>query len=147
MVVSGDAPSLDIAYKLVEYAGTPRIKTSANKVTLPGRKQVFRAANATGGFYADLIALAGEAGSAVAREFKPPPVETVELLYKAISSGQRVGPRPTLTEARERLLDALGRLESRYKDLEQPQAYPVKLTTALNALTTNERIRAEKRQG
>ena len=42
MAVSEDAPSLDMAYKLVEYAGRPRMKLSTKKVLYPGRKQVFR---------------------------------------------------------------------------------------------------------
>jgi nicotinate phosphoribosyltransferase len=40
--VSRDAPSLDIAYKLVSYAGEGRIKLSPGKPVLPGRKQVYR---------------------------------------------------------------------------------------------------------
>jgi len=146
MTVSGDAPSLDIAYKLVEYAGTPRIKTSTNKVTLPGRKQIYRALNGSGGFYADIISLADESASAVRREFKPEPSIAEPLMEKCISAGQRVGSRPTLNESRERLLAALNKLEGRYKDLEQPQNYLVKLSTALNAMMANERARAERRQ-
>jgi nicotinate phosphoribosyltransferase len=42
MGVSRDAPAIDIAYKLVEYAGKPRMKTSTGKATLPGPKQVYR---------------------------------------------------------------------------------------------------------
>jgi nicotinate phosphoribosyltransferase len=42
MGVSDDAPALDMAYKLVEYAGRGRIKLSQGKALLPGRKQVFR---------------------------------------------------------------------------------------------------------
>ena len=42
MSVSADAPALDIAYKLTEYAGSGRMKLSARKGTMPGRKQVFR---------------------------------------------------------------------------------------------------------
>ena len=42
MGVSSDAPSLDIAYKLVEIAGRGRLKLSTGKALLPGRKQVFR---------------------------------------------------------------------------------------------------------
>jgi nicotinate phosphoribosyltransferase len=42
MTVSGDAPALDIAYKLSEYGGQGRTKLSRNKPILPGRKQVFR---------------------------------------------------------------------------------------------------------
>jgi nicotinate phosphoribosyltransferase len=42
MSVSEDAPALDIAYKLAEYAGVGRTKLSRNKPILPGRKQIFR---------------------------------------------------------------------------------------------------------
>ena len=42
MGISADAPDLDIAYKLVEYAGVGRMKLSAGKLTLPGAKQIFR---------------------------------------------------------------------------------------------------------
>ncbi len=42
LVTSADAPSLNCAYKLVEYAGSPRMKLSSGKATLPGPKQVFR---------------------------------------------------------------------------------------------------------
>ena len=42
MAVSADAPELDMAYKLVEYAGKGRFKLSLGKTLYPGRKQVFR---------------------------------------------------------------------------------------------------------
>ncbi len=42
MGVSEDAPSLDIAYKLCEYAGRGRLKLSTGKPILPGPKQIFR---------------------------------------------------------------------------------------------------------
>ena len=47
MGVSADAPSLDSAYKLVEYDGRPMLKLSEHKATEPGRKQVFRGRRAT----------------------------------------------------------------------------------------------------
>lgn len=42
MGTSADRPYLDSAYKLCGYAGRPRMKLSAEKSNLPGRKQVFR---------------------------------------------------------------------------------------------------------
>jgi nicotinate phosphoribosyltransferase len=42
MVISTDAPDIDCAYKLVEYAGHSRLKASAGKTLFPGRKQVWR---------------------------------------------------------------------------------------------------------
>jgi nicotinate phosphoribosyltransferase len=41
MGTAADAPYLDTAYKLVEFAGRPVFKLSTGKATLPGRKQVF----------------------------------------------------------------------------------------------------------
>jgi nicotinate phosphoribosyltransferase len=42
LAVMDDASHLDMAYKLVEYAGQGRLKLSARKVLHPGRKQIFR---------------------------------------------------------------------------------------------------------
>jgi nicotinate phosphoribosyltransferase len=58
--VSADAPSLDMAYKLQEYAGRPRRKRSPGKETLPGAKQVFRARGPHGGSIVDCVALMNE---------------------------------------------------------------------------------------
>jgi nicotinate phosphoribosyltransferase len=147
MVVSADAPALDVAYKLAEYKGQPRLKTSEGKLSMPGRKQVFRARNAQGGFYGDIISLADEGATTVAREFKPAPSEVTPLLARQFSGGRRLATRPALSESRERLLDELGRLEQRYKDLQRPDTYPVRHTSALNAMIVSEKLRAEKRQG
>jgi nicotinate phosphoribosyltransferase len=146
MVVSADAPSLDLAYKLAEFRGIPRLKTSTNKTTLPGRKQWFRAFNSNGGFYADVIGLADEGVTTVAREFKPPSGEVLPMMQPQFNEGYRIGQRPALTETREQLLESLAKLEQRYKDLEKPATYPVKRTAALNAMLIDERMRAEKRQ-
>jgi nicotinate phosphoribosyltransferase len=42
MGVSADAPAMDIAYKLCEYADKGRLKLSSGKPILPGSKQIFR---------------------------------------------------------------------------------------------------------
>ena len=42
LTTSSDAPALDCAYKIQEYAGLPRRKYAAGKATWPGRKQVWR---------------------------------------------------------------------------------------------------------
>jgi nicotinate phosphoribosyltransferase len=42
MGTSADQPALDSAYKLCSYAGEPRMKLSAEKSNLPGRKQIIR---------------------------------------------------------------------------------------------------------
>src|SRR5213593_664535 len=59
MATSADAPFLDTAYKLVEYAGVARMKHSQDKTTLPGRKQIFRERSGQTA-HRDIIGLAGE---------------------------------------------------------------------------------------
>ncbi len=59
MGVSIDAPALDIAYKLCEYAGRGRLKLSAGKPVLPGPKQIFRVEE-NGQAFRDTIARADE---------------------------------------------------------------------------------------
>ncbi len=54
---SADAPSMDMAYKLVRYEGRPVLKLSSGKVTLADEKQVYRRSNAEGAFVGDTIAL------------------------------------------------------------------------------------------
>ncbi len=146
MVVSADAPSLDVSYKLVEYKGTPRIKTSEGKPSLPGRKQVFRAANTAGNFYGDLIGLADEGIASATGEFRPAPAAVTPLLAQHVRAGRPLAPRGTLGQSRERFLEGFARLEARYKDLERPDAYPVRYTAALKAMLISEKLRAEKRQ-
>lgn len=77
MAVSRDAPDLDMAYKLVEYAGQPRLKLSAAKATHPGRKQVFRAYH-EGRMEEDVIARCDEQ-----RPGRP-------LLERVVRGGQRL---------------------------------------------------------
>ena len=48
MGTSADAPKIDMAYKLVEYAGQGRLKLSSGKQILPGAKQVWRHRDADG---------------------------------------------------------------------------------------------------
>src|SRR3970040_969674 len=57
MVTSADAPFLDCAYKLQEYAGRARRKRSEGKATWPGRKQVYRAFDASGVMTGDVLTL------------------------------------------------------------------------------------------
>jgi len=87
--VSSDAPALDIAYKLVEYAGCGRTKTSPGKPILPGRKQIFRQEE-NGTAQRDLLAGVDEQ-----HEGRP-------LLRQVMRGGRRDGlPRPSLEESRE----------------------------------------------
>ena len=85
-----DAPSLDCAYKLQEYAGTPRRKLSEGKQTWPGRKQVWRAYDAQGRMRGDVLSLETDRQAG----------ET--LIEQVMRGGKRLAPAPTLAQIRAR---------------------------------------------
>lgn len=122
MGVSSDAPALDIAYKLVEYAGRGRMKLSQNKATLPGRKQVFRHTR-NGRFSDDTIALASEL------------IDGEPLLLKAMENGRRLRPPESLEDCRSRRKTQIESLPGNLLELQPADPpYPVKLSSGVMAL-------------
>jgi nicotinate phosphoribosyltransferase len=119
-VVSSDAPALDSVYKLVAYAGKSRLKLSADKATLPGKKQVFR--RLAGDFMAeDVIGLADEA------------IEGTPLLPDVMVDGHRTqAGRRTLAEVRDYTRQQVERLPLALRGLTPAlQPYPVLLSDGL----------------
>jgi nicotinate phosphoribosyltransferase len=122
MDTSADAPYLDCAYKLVEYAGKARRKRSEGKVLWPGRKQVFRKYDETGRMAGDLLSLEED------------PAEGERLIEPVMRQGRRVGAQESLIEARQRTLRELDRLPEPLKRLERVGEYPVAVSDALRKL-------------
>jgi len=143
LTVSDDAQSADYTYKLSEYRGRPRLKTSAGKITVPGRKQVFRALDNRGHFSSDLIGLLDEGASSAAREFKPAASKITPMLETVFENGKRAAVRPTLTQSREHFTSQFAMLNEKQRALTSPAQYSVRLTAALNAMMISEKLRAE----
>jgi nicotinate phosphoribosyltransferase len=127
MGTSADRPYVDIIYKLCERANEkgefiPVMKLSEGKVTLPGRKQVFRFSDEKGNFVKDIIALEGE------------DIDGEPLLIKVMERGKIVYELPSLEEIRRRALDNLTRLPDKYKRLKKAAKYPVRLSPKLRRL-------------
>lgn len=78
-----DAAALELAYKLTEYAGEPRMKNSSGKTSWPGAKQVFRQYDGQGQVARDVIAGAHE--SFAGTPLLEPVMESGELLADAIA--------------------------------------------------------------
>lgn len=146
LTTSEDAPSADYTYKLSEYDGRPRLKTSAGKISLPGRKQVFRALDASGRYRGDIIGLIDESPTSIKREFKPEAESVTAMLEVLLENGKRVSAQPTLDEARECFLKSFEALDSRHKAIRNPDPYPVKQSAALGAMIISEKLRAETLQ-
>lgn len=121
MSVSGDAPAIDVAYKLTEYAGTGRMKLSTQKQTLPGRKQVFREFR-DGGALHDTIARHDE---------KCP---GTPLLQPVMRKGRRLAAAPPLADIRNHAREAVAALPAVLLSLTPThQPYPVSISPALAA--------------
>jgi len=118
--VSADAPYLDTVYKLVEYDGRPTAKLSPEKVSRPGRKQVFRGAT-TGD---DVLGLRGE----------EPPAGTRPLLVRVMAEGRRTAQDEPLDAARERFRNDLERLPDTARDLFSSVAPEPNISDALDSL-------------
>jgi nicotinate phosphoribosyltransferase len=131
MGVSADAPYLDSAYKLVEYDGRPMIKLSSNKISAPGRKQVFRGPDS------DTIGLREE----------PLPDGHEPLLVPVMRGGQRSGPRRTLDTARALFRADVEQLPGAAKAIGDPRPVEPRTSDALAALTERAREDALRRAG
>jgi nicotinate phosphoribosyltransferase len=123
LTTSSDAPALDCAYKLQEYAGIARRKRSTGKATWPGRKQVWRRYDAHGRMAGDVVSLDDDR------------LEGEPLLAPIMRDGQRVAPAPRLGEIRAHAAGQLSRLPLRLAALDADAAYPVQVSSALQELT------------
>ena len=122
LTTSSDAPALDCAYKLQEYAGRPRRKRSEGKATWPGRKQVYRRYHADGTIAGDTIALTTESANG-----EP-------LLRPAMRGGKRVVNLPNLAEARGHAAASLTQLPDPLRRLEHCRV-PVEISPGIRELT------------
>jgi nicotinate phosphoribosyltransferase len=121
LTTSSDAPALDCAYKLQEYAGTARRKRSEGKATWPGRKQVWRRYDEGGKLAGDVVSLANDRHQG----------ET--LLRPAMRGGRRLPDTPDLTVIRAHTMEELARLPGPLARLE-PYHYPVEIGAPLREL-------------
>lgn len=122
LTTSSDAPALDCAYKLQEYAGQAKRKRSEGKATWPGRKRVYRRFDEGGMMSGDTLTIEGttEGGTS--------------LIQPVMRQGQRVGSHMTLNQVRAHAADGLMRLPEPLRRLETVPRYPVEIAAELTAL-------------
>jgi nicotinate phosphoribosyltransferase len=120
MGVSADTPWSDIAYKLVEYNERSVLKLSPGKVSLPGKKQLFRISDEQGQLHKDIIALRDEnvAGA-----------ET--LLRRVMTEGKITVPLPSLEESRSGFLSEFAKLPEPIKRIRNSNNYLVEKSSRL----------------
>ena len=121
LVVSRDLPSLDLAYKLVQYDGRGTLKASPDKATLPGPKQVFR------DYAAGIMC-----GDTIARVDENPGGEA--LLQPAMRAGKRCTHPVDAHAAREHAHHQRERLPGGLRTPDAASApYPVRVSARLQA--------------
>jgi nicotinate phosphoribosyltransferase len=128
-----DAPALGIVYKLVEIEQDGqrdfRMKLSEGKMTYPGRKQVWRVADAEGRFARDVVGLWDEPS--------PEPGAT-PLLAPVVERGERIAPPLPLEEVRQRVRESVERLPARLRGLEAPETpYPVEISERVLSIVSD----------
>ena len=130
LATAADAPALDCAYKLQEYAGRARRKQSEGKATWPGRKQVWRRYEADGTIAADRVALLDEPADPGLKDGKP-------LLRPVMRGGQRLPGLPDLAAARAHAAAELATLPAALRLLDPADPEPdgrVEISAGIRAL-------------
>ena len=119
---SADAPYLDCACKLQEYAGRARRKRSTGKATWPGRKQAYRRLGPDGRMAGDILTLEDD------------PQEGEPLLHQVMRGGQRLAPSPLLSAIRQHAAAELECLPEHLRQLQVDPPYAVSIAQALHDL-------------
>jgi len=121
MITAKPTAAIPGVYKLVEDDAGAKIKLSADKITFPGAKQVYRQTDSNNQFTHDVLALEGE------------PIQGIPLLEEFVSDGKRTRHRANLEEIREYTLGGVARLPEHAKRL-IANPYELKASPRLNQL-------------
>lgn len=108
-------------YKLVEDDYGAKIKLSSGKMTLPGKKNIFRRYE-NGEYVRDIIALDNEK------------ISGTPLLEKVIEDGERISERMNVKDIRSYSMSEVSKLPEYLKDVRVKESYPVSTTVQLNGL-------------
>lgn len=147
LITAYDQPALGAVYKLVSIEGkngvmrdTMKISSNAEKVSTPGRKQVWRITrNSDGKSQGDYVALWEERPDQLDELFMFHPVHTYinktvrdftarPILQDIIVDGQLVYELPPVQTIKAYSAQSLGMLWDEYKRILNPEPYPVDLS-------------------
>ena len=167
LITAFDQPALGAVYKLVsietkegKMVDTLKISSNAEKVSTPGRKQVWRIRrNGDGKSEGDYIALWDEQPNKEKELFMFHPVYTYinktvtdfearPILQDIIVDGKRVYELPSLEEVKAYAKEQMHELWDEYKRILNPEDYPVDLSqeTYDHKMRTIKRLKEEVRK-
>jgi nicotinate phosphoribosyltransferase len=125
LVTSRDDPALAAVYKLVEFQGKPRIKTSKDKLTFPGKKELYRLYDNNDIFIKDIMAL----------EQEPKPPNSEILLNQILDKGRLITDMSNLKEIQQYYMQNIKKLPDKFKSLNEEVNYEVEISGELRKLT------------
>jgi len=125
LATSRDDPTIAGVYKLIEYNGAPRIKISEEKLTYPGKKQVYRIYHKNGSLKEDILSLENES----------PPSDSEALLIPIMKKGELTIKLPKLEDIQKFYLENIKKLPMSYKKLEELKIFELKISKKLQNLT------------
>lgn len=121
-----DAPKLEVVYKLSEIQEgkkiIPKMKLSTKKVSLPGKKQVFRIKNQEK-YTNDIIGLEKEKID-----------NSKELLHHVIKNGELIKPLPKIEDINGYYNSVIEHFPQEIFDIEKEYNYEVKISNGLSEL-------------
>lgn len=113
-------------YKLVEIDDIPTMKQSSNKLTYPGRKQIFRQIT-DGLIHSDRLGLSDE----------KPNVNEQGLLQMVMYQGNRLQLPESLDNIRQRTANSVASLSKPIRQITNPQDFTANISDALESLRQN----------
>lgn len=166
LVTGGTHASLNGVYKLAamenpsgQFVPTMKISNSYEKSTTPGIKQVWRFYDKDGGALADLVGLEGETIEAGVDYIFYHPFNEGDffemhtdryahfeaLLKPVMKGGKRIGPKPELSEIKERGQESLTHFHRTYLRQINPHIYKVSLTERLKRMKMEKLVEQRKK--
>ncbi len=142
-LVTGKADAaLDGVYKLAEVKGQPKMKLSENveKVTLPGKKQVYRCFDENENFYRDVVVLEEEHPDEVKTVFhRVHPEKSTDIsqlkkekmLHRVVDRGKSILQKQTPAEIHHYLQSRSMQLPDEHKRFISPHLYKVGISAKL----------------
>ncbi|MFX1444937.1 MAG: nicotinate phosphoribosyltransferase [Promethearchaeota archaeon] len=125
LATSRDDPTLAAVYKLMEYNGSPKIKISEDKITYPGKKQIYRIYDNRGMFKEDVLMLDDE----------PTPSNSEPLLIPIMEKGELIYEPPNLQETQKYYQENIKKLPDEFKKLEENHVFKLQISKKLKELT------------
>ena len=124
LATSSDDPTIAGVYKLIEYNNKPKIKISEDKLTYPGKKQIYRIYNKQGEFIEDFLTLDSE----------PAPSNSEALLIPVMKEGKLITELPNLNNIQQYYNENIGKLPNKFKELDENQIFKVRISKKLSEL-------------